>query len=138
MIEATVDDKEENNSRKLTNEMITIHSITFMLAGYESTASTLSYTCYLLALHPHIQEKLQTEIDNFYSENPVMLISMCAPHMIWLPFTGNLTVPGSSRLGLLRHGATGIDESVSCSTSVSLYCRLQLHPARYGLANNYM
>ena len=73
MIEATVDDKEKSNSRKLTNDEITIHSITFMLAGYETTANALSYTCYLLALNPHIQEKLQMEIDNFYSENPVIL-----------------------------------------------------------------
>ena len=71
MIEATVEDDSSNESRKLTNEEIVGHSITFMLAGYETTANALSYVSYLLALNPQIQEKLQEEIDQFYKENEV-------------------------------------------------------------------
>ena len=69
MIESTVKDK------KLTVEEITGHAITFILAGYETTANALSYVSYLLALNPHVQEKLQEEIDKFYEENEVNNVS---------------------------------------------------------------
>ena len=62
----------ERKKKKLTDKEIVGHAITFMLAGYETTANALSYTSYLLALHPHEQEKLQAEIDSYFSEHPVM------------------------------------------------------------------
>jgi cytochrome P450 len=71
MIEATIDDSSSNKSRKLSNEEIAGHAITFMLAGYETTANSLSYTSYLLALNPHVQETLQEKIDKYYEENEV-------------------------------------------------------------------
>ena len=73
MIDAVPDDTSSSEGRKgtLTDEEITSHSITFMLAGYETTANTLTYTAYLLALNPDIQQKLQAEIDTLYEENPV-------------------------------------------------------------------
>lgn len=57
--------------RKLTDSEIIGHSMTFLLAGYETTANTLSYTAYLLAINPHVQERLQDEIDDYYHQNPV-------------------------------------------------------------------
>ena len=45
----------------------------FLLAGYDTTASTLSYTTYLLAMHPDVQEKLQKEIDGYFEEDPVSI-----------------------------------------------------------------
>ena len=71
MIDATAEDASSNRSRKLTVEEITAHAFTFMMAGYETTANALSYVSYLLALNPHVQEKLQEEIDKFYEENEV-------------------------------------------------------------------
>lgn len=35
----------------------------FLLAGYETTSSTLSNICYVLAMHPDEQDKLKAEID---------------------------------------------------------------------------
>ena len=46
-------------------------SVGFFLPGYETTGNTLILTTYLLAMNLDVQEKLQTEIDNFYEENPV-------------------------------------------------------------------
>ncbi|OXU21748.1 hypothetical protein TSAR_009499 [Trichomalopsis sarcophagae] len=37
----------------------------FYLAGFETTSSTITYCLYELALNPEIQEKVQTEIDEF-------------------------------------------------------------------------
>jgi cytochrome P450 len=71
MIDATVD---QNNgcpvTKKLTTEKIAGFSIDFLLAGYETTANTLSYTSYLLAMNTDVQEKLQAEIDEYFEEDP--------------------------------------------------------------------
>lgn len=56
---------------KLTNEEVVGHARLMLLAGYETTANTLTYTSYLLALHPDIQEKLQSEIDSYFDNKPV-------------------------------------------------------------------
>ena len=57
--------------RKLTDEEIVGQAVTFLLAGYETTANTLAYTSYLLALNPDIQENLQSEIDSYFEDKPV-------------------------------------------------------------------
>ena len=74
MIDATGDEDREGEGKggKLTDRQIIGNAITFMLAGYETTANALTYTSYLLALNPHIQEKLQEEIDTYFQENPVI------------------------------------------------------------------
>ena len=72
MIEASVESGSGSRSKEvMSDDEIAAHSITFILAGYETTASALTYVSYLLALHPDIQENLQAEIDNYYDNNPV-------------------------------------------------------------------
>ena len=55
----------------LTDEEVVVNAIVFLMAGYETTANALAYTSYLLALNPDIQEKLQSEIDGYFDDNPV-------------------------------------------------------------------
>jgi cytochrome P450 family 6 len=43
-------------------------SLTFLIAGYETAASTLSFCLYELALHPEIQQSLRAEILQVLSE----------------------------------------------------------------------
>ena len=69
MIETT--DDESSDGTRLTSEIMAGFSVDFLLAGYETTANTLSYTTYLLAMNPDVQEKLQAEIDQYFEEDPV-------------------------------------------------------------------
>nr|XP_042905392.1 cytochrome P450 3A2 [Parasteatoda tepidariorum] len=47
----------------MTDEEIVANAYVFLLAGYETTATALAFTFYLLITHPEIQERLQQEID---------------------------------------------------------------------------
>ena len=85
MMDATGDDEEKEEGetsdcpinptskrqKKFTDEEVVHMAITMLIAGYETTANTLTFISYLLALHPDTQEKLQTEIDSYYEEHPV-------------------------------------------------------------------
>jgi cytochrome P450 len=46
----------------------------FLLAGFETTASALSYCMFMLTQHPKEMRKLQQEIDASFSPNPAELI----------------------------------------------------------------
>jgi cytochrome P450 len=47
----------------------------FMIAGYETTSTTLTYCTYILAKHPDEQQKLFDEIaSNFNKDSDVILI----------------------------------------------------------------
>ena len=78
MIDAA--DGEGGEEKTLTNEEIVGHSIVFLLAGNETTANTLAFTSYLLALNPEIQEKLQAEIDEYFESKPVSQSLMDSRH----------------------------------------------------------
>ena len=56
--------KEEsvNGTQRLTDEEIIAQTIVILAAGFQSTAYTLAFTVYYLALHPEIQAKLRQEI----------------------------------------------------------------------------
>ena len=49
---------EEDGSQILKKDII----LSFMIAGEDTTASTLSWFIYLLCKHPHIQEKIALEV----------------------------------------------------------------------------
>ncbi|XP_042123647.1 cytochrome P450 3A11-like isoform X3 [Peromyscus maniculatus bairdii] len=55
--------KDKESHKALSDMEITAQSIIFILGGYESTSSTISFALYLLATHPDIQKTLQEEID---------------------------------------------------------------------------
>jgi len=56
--------KEENGktvpmwSNEEIKEIVTAQSVLFLLAGFDTTANTLTSSCFILARHPEIQEKL--------------------------------------------------------------------------------
>ena len=66
-------DDEGSTQQKLTDDQIVTYAASFMLAGYETTSTALSYVSYLLALNPTVQEKLQREIEDYFQNNPVSI-----------------------------------------------------------------
>ena len=57
----------------MTDKEVYANAAGFLIAGNETTSILLSYTSYLLALNPDVQEKLQSEIDSYFEDNPVRL-----------------------------------------------------------------
>ena len=55
----------------MTDDEIVANSFGFLFAGNETTATTLSFASYLLALNPDVQEKLQSEIDAYFEDKAV-------------------------------------------------------------------
>uniref|UniRef100_A0A3Q3XAJ6 Thromboxane-A synthase n=1 Tax=Mola mola TaxID=94237 RepID=A0A3Q3XAJ6_MOLML len=65
--------KEPHNSRQqkkmITEDEIVGQAFVFLVAGYETSSNTLALTCYLLAIHPECQYKVQEEVDDFFSRH---------------------------------------------------------------------
>ncbi|XP_076848461.1 thromboxane-A synthase isoform X2 [Brachyhypopomus gauderio] len=56
------------SKRMMTEDEIIGQAFIFLVAGYETSSNTLAFVCYLLAIHPRCQEKLQREVDDFYTK----------------------------------------------------------------------
>ncbi|KAG8176928.1 hypothetical protein JTE90_018711 [Oedothorax gibbosus] len=50
-------------SKSLSMDELVAQCVIFFIAGYDTTASTLSVATYFLALNPDVQEKLRAEVD---------------------------------------------------------------------------
>jgi cytochrome P450 len=48
----------------LTHDEVLAQSILFLFAGYDTTATTLAFIAYSLAVNPECQDKLIAEIDD--------------------------------------------------------------------------
>ena len=60
-----------SSDNALEDGTVVAHAVSFLLAGYETTSSTVTYMSYLLALNPDIQERLANEIHSYLQEHPV-------------------------------------------------------------------
>ena len=52
------------DSTGLTDKDVIMNSMIFMVAGYDTTATTLGWIIYELALNPEVQQTLRQEIDS--------------------------------------------------------------------------
>ncbi|XP_077333404.1 cytochrome P450 3A24-like isoform X1 [Lithobates pipiens] len=59
----TSSEEETHAYKELTDSEIMAQGLIFVIAGYETTSTTLMFTAYLLATHPDVQTKLQEEIE---------------------------------------------------------------------------
>ena len=63
-------------SKNLTDAEVVSCCVVFLLAGYETIASTLAHTCYTLTLNGLLQEKLFATIDAYFRKKPVSYLIM--------------------------------------------------------------
>ncbi|KAM4748578.1 thromboxane-A synthase [Rhinophrynus dorsalis] len=61
----------QKTTKKLSEEEILGQAFIFLIAGYETTCSLLSFATYLLAVHPSCQEKLLREVDEFTRKHDI-------------------------------------------------------------------
>uniref|UniRef100_A0A3Q4HHL2 Thromboxane-A synthase n=1 Tax=Neolamprologus brichardi TaxID=32507 RepID=A0A3Q4HHL2_NEOBR len=61
------DNNQRPQKKMLTEDEIVGQAVIFLLAGYETSSNTLAFTCYLLALHPECQLRVQKEQEKFVS-----------------------------------------------------------------------
>ena len=54
---------------RLTDDEVVAQSVIFLLAGYETSSNTLSFTLYHLAVNPDVQDKLRSEINEAVETN---------------------------------------------------------------------
>ncbi len=59
--------------------------VTFVLAGHETTATALTWACYLLAEHPEVGERIRAEVDEVLEDRP-----MAFDDIAKLPYTTNV------------------------------------------------
>ena len=63
MLQLMLDAKSDTGGEKIDNDDIQAQSLVFLLAGYETSSTTLGFVCYHLAIDAHVQDKLRAEID---------------------------------------------------------------------------
>ncbi|TLD30774.1 hypothetical protein PspLS_01775 [Pyricularia sp. CBS 133598] len=62
LLTAMLESVDEKTGKKMTEDSIVDNLITFLIAGHETTASTLAFTFYRLLTHPEVYRKAQDEI----------------------------------------------------------------------------
>ena len=79
MLQLMLDAKDETGGEKLDNDDIMAQTLVFLLAGYETSSTTLGFVCYHLATDTHVQDKLRDEIDRMWPGDEVrMCVCVCA------------------------------------------------------------
>ncbi|XP_020604862.1 cytochrome P450 3A7-like isoform X2 [Orbicella faveolata] len=66
MLQLMLDAREETGGEKIDNNDIQAQSLVFLLAGYDTSSTTLAFACHQLALNTHVQDKLRDEIDRMW------------------------------------------------------------------------
>ena len=62
----------EDENKGLSDSEIVANCTAFLLAGYETSATTLGLVCYHLATNPDVQDRLVEEIDSAWSDEEKM------------------------------------------------------------------
>ena len=69
-----IDASDSETQKGLEKGEIIADSVGFMLAGYETTSTALTFATYLLAANPEVQERLANEIHEYFEEHPVSIM----------------------------------------------------------------
>ncbi|KAK3697995.1 hypothetical protein QZH41_014378, partial [Actinostola sp. cb2023] len=70
LVDIMLSAKNADGSAKLDDDEVISLSVSFLLAGHETSSNTLSVSAYYLALNPDVQERLRCEILKAQQTNP--------------------------------------------------------------------
>ena len=76
-----LDARENSEEKRLDDDEIVAQSILFLIAGYETTSTTLGFLCHHLAVDTAIQDKIRQEIDEKWTDDEVRNCSFYSPHL---------------------------------------------------------
>ncbi|XP_014788122.1 cytochrome P450 3A8 [Octopus bimaculoides] len=68
-VKQDINDGKETHKTGVSDDVLIAQSVLFLLAGHETTATTLAFLSYSLALHPEIQDRLHQEIVSVLGED---------------------------------------------------------------------
>jgi len=95
--------RESKGGTVLSDEDIREEVDTFMFEGHDTTATSITFTCFLMASHPDIQEKCQAELDTI--------------------FEGSDRIPTTADLASMKYLETCLKESLRLFQSVPVMTR---------------
>ena len=71
LLQLMVEASQVEGEGAMTYEETIADCLLVLLAGYDTSSNTLAFVTYLLAVHQDVQERLATEIGNYFQDNPV-------------------------------------------------------------------
>ena len=71
LIDTTFNERDDGDCDRFTDHQIVGYVIDFLMSGYETTASVLSYVSHKLAVNTTIQTQVQNEIDAHFKKKTV-------------------------------------------------------------------
>ncbi|KAJ0175190.1 hypothetical protein K1T71_009331 [Dendrolimus kikuchii] len=77
-------ESDETQTIAITDGIMAAQAFVFFVGGYETSATTMSYLLYQLALNPDIQDKLITEIDEVIAKYNGQVTYECLADMVYL------------------------------------------------------
>lgn len=72
-LQAVIDMRDRKGTKIFDEVAIVGHSLSFLTDGYETSSGLMAYCLYQLAVNPHIQRKVQEEVDAALLENDGVL-----------------------------------------------------------------
>jgi cytochrome P450 len=73
LLSRLLDAQDDESGRRMTNHQLRDEAMTLFLAGHETTANTLAWSWYLLALNPNVESRLHAELDSVLGGRPPTL-----------------------------------------------------------------
>ncbi|XP_077563553.1 cytochrome P450 3A24-like isoform X2 [Haemaphysalis longicornis] len=117
------------SSKRLTEVEAMAQCVLFFLAGQDTTSSTLAFAAYLLALHPDVQEKLRTEVDEcmaVHGPEPGLDVISRLKYLHCVTSEALRLYPPAARLQRIAHedyvlGDTRIKVPKDCAVVIPIY-----------------
>ena len=73
LMQARYEDAESGEDGRMSDELVRDEAVSLYIAGHDTTATTLTYTLYLLSQHPEVEKRFHAELDNVLGDRKVTL-----------------------------------------------------------------